>query len=207
MNRVLSLLFLVRIALSQDWIPVSDLRLCVLQDVLSYCKHFGWKHRYLFPGCCLEQDAAALSRYCQISREEIKTSCFILASAKIQLRSGKSINGCLGLQLKEKQMWELSTQHQIVSSFSVRRQLWAAHLCLSPNDVWPPACSSFRHSCAMGSIPCSLCGRWCLGRDEKGGREWRRMEFCGGHSSPYMFGLGVGCAWLIGSWDEGIQVF
>lgn len=136
--------------------------------------------------CCLEQDAAALSRCSQMSREEIETNCFILASAKIQLSSGKCINGYLRLQLKEKQMWELSTQHQYIYIFFCRKatvncsSVLVTKWCLTSLHT-----TVVQWAACTGCIHCSLVWEVMAGKGhKKGGREWRRMEFCTGHSSP-----------------------
>lgn len=154
--------------------------------MLSYCKQLSWKHRYLLPRHCFLQHTATLSRYRQLTREEIEKSCLTLVEACFQASSGKNISGWLGLQLKEKQMWELSSRHQIFASFPVGRELGIAHMCLSPaaachqrmsfdllytTGFWAPLCST---QPVPAVFTAALRGRWWLGREtRREGESWR----------------------------------
>lgn len=131
-----------------------------------------------------------MAGYCSLKqvqsaeREEIETSCLILAVACFQVSSGKDTSDLLGLQPKEKQMWELSTRYQIFASSPVGRRLGIAHKprsCLALNDVvwhsvyssyWAPLCSG-QHVAA--AFTAALCGRKWLAREMR-----REGESCRG---------------------------
>lgn len=171
--------------------------------MLLSCKLLSWKHRYLVPRHCLWQDTAALSRYSQL-REEIETSCLILAVACFQVSSGKDTSDLLGLQPKEKQIWELSTRYQIFASSPIGR-------LTSPAAAWHWTMfdvlytAAIGHHCAAGSMWRLRSLRLFVGGDGWQGRWGGRERAAEGRrkshqqSLYYTFSLGVDCAGLVHS--------